>query len=45
MAVRKLQSFGYTNVKAYKGGLEEWKAAGLALEHEKNKSFRATKKS
>jgi rhodanese-related sulfurtransferase len=23
---------GYTNVRAYEGGLEEWKAAGLSVE-------------
>jgi rhodanese-related sulfurtransferase len=29
MAAEKL---GYENVRAYEGGLEEWKAAGLAIE-------------
>jgi rhodanese-related sulfurtransferase len=24
--------FGYANVRAYEGGLEEWKAAGLTVE-------------
>jgi len=27
-AAEKLQSLGYTNVHAYEGGLEEWKALG-----------------
>jgi rhodanese-related sulfurtransferase len=32
MAVEKLVKFGYENVRAYEGGLEEWKAAGLRIE-------------
>jgi rhodanese-related sulfurtransferase len=32
MAAEKLVKFGYENVRAYEGGLEEWKAAGLATE-------------
>jgi rhodanese-related sulfurtransferase len=28
LAAQKLVELGYTNVKAYEGGLEEWKAAG-----------------
>jgi rhodanese-related sulfurtransferase len=27
-AARKLTTLGYTNVLAYEGGLEEWKASG-----------------
>ena len=27
-AAEKLQTLGFTNVRAYEGGLEEWKAAG-----------------
>ena len=30
-AVEKLRAFGYTNVRAYEGGLEEWAQSGLAL--------------
>jgi rhodanese-related sulfurtransferase len=33
MAAEKLQEFGYPNVQAYEGGLEEWKAAGHAIEN------------
>jgi rhodanese-related sulfurtransferase len=32
MAAEKLTKLGYDNVRAYAGGLEEWKAAGLAIE-------------
>ncbi|MGH9544956.1 MAG: rhodanese-like domain-containing protein [Terriglobales bacterium] len=32
MAAAKLLKLGYENVRAYEGGLEEWKAAGLAAE-------------
>jgi rhodanese-related sulfurtransferase len=32
-AAEKLQSLGYTNVRAYEGGLEEWKAAGHGVEN------------
>lgn len=28
LAAEKLTELGYTNVRAYEGGLEEWKAAG-----------------
>lgn len=31
-AAEKLQSLGYTNVRAYEGGLEEWKNAGREVE-------------
>jgi rhodanese-related sulfurtransferase len=31
-AAEKLLNLGYTNVRAYEGGLEEWKAAGLSVE-------------
>ena len=31
-AAEKLAKFGYENVHAYEGGLEEWKAAGFAVE-------------
>lgn len=33
MAAEKLQEFGYNNVRAYEGGLEEWKAAGHPVEN------------
>ncbi|MDQ3799334.1 MAG: rhodanese-like domain-containing protein [Acidobacteriota bacterium] len=32
MAAQKLAGFGYANVRAYEGGLEEWKNAGYAIE-------------
>lgn len=32
MAAEKLQTLGYTNVRAYEGGLEEWKGAGHEVE-------------
>ncbi|MDQ4120652.1 MAG: rhodanese-like domain-containing protein [Acidobacteriota bacterium] len=35
MAVLKLQAYGFTNVRAYEDGLEEWEAAGLQIEQEK----------
>ena len=31
-AAEKLQSLGYTNVRAYEAGLEGWKGAGHAVE-------------
>ena len=31
-AAQELMSLGYTNVKAYEGGLEEWKNAGNRIE-------------
>ena len=31
-AAQKLMNLGYTNVKAYEGGLEEWKNAGNKIE-------------
>lgn len=31
-AAEKLQSLGYTNVRAYEGGLEDWKGAGHGVE-------------
>ena len=33
LAAEKLQEFGYTKVRAYEGGLEEWKAAGHTVEN------------
>lgn len=32
MAAEKLGKLGYTNVQAFEGGLEEWKAAGFAID-------------
>jgi rhodanese-related sulfurtransferase len=32
MAAEKLQTLGYTNVRAYEGGIEEWKRAGHTVE-------------
>ncbi len=32
MAAEKLAKLGYGNVRAYEGGLEEWKSAGFATE-------------
>ena len=32
MAAEKLITLGYTNVKAYEGGIEEWKEAGHEIE-------------
>ena len=32
MAAQKLSDFGFTNVRAYEGGLEEWKNAGYSVE-------------
>ena len=32
MAAEKLQGLGYTNVRAYEGGVEEWKGSGRAVE-------------
>lgn len=37
-AAQKLQALGYTSVKAYGGGLEEWEAAGHSIEKEKQQS-------
>lgn len=31
MAAQKLTDFGFTNVRAYEGGLEEWKNAGYSV--------------
>ena len=31
-AAQKLADFGFTNVRAYEGGLEEWKNAGYSIE-------------
>ena len=31
-AAQKLGALGYTNVRAYEGGLEEWKGLGRAVE-------------
>lgn len=30
-AAEKLAAFGFTNVEAYEGGLDEWKQAGLGI--------------
>jgi rhodanese-related sulfurtransferase len=30
-AAEKLAAFGYTNVQAYEGGLDEWKKAGFGI--------------
>jgi rhodanese-related sulfurtransferase len=32
LAAEKLNNLGYTNVKAYEGGIEEWKKAGYQIE-------------
>lgn len=32
MAAEKLQKLGYTNVRAYEGGIEEWVEAGYEIE-------------
>ena len=32
MAAEKLETLGYTNVRAYEGGIEEWKEAGHEIE-------------
>jgi rhodanese-related sulfurtransferase len=32
VAVHRLEALGYTNVRAYEGGKEEWIGAGLAVE-------------
>jgi Rhodanese-related sulfurtransferase len=32
MAAQKLEELGFTNVRAYEGGLEEWKNAGYEVE-------------
>lgn len=32
MAAEKLQALGYTNVRAYEGGIEEWKGSGRSVE-------------
>ena len=32
MAAQKLKGFGFTSVRAYEGGLEEWKDAGYSIE-------------
>lgn len=34
MAAEKLMKLGYTDVRAYEGGLKEWKAAGLEVKGE-----------
>ena len=33
-AVEKLRAFGYTDVRSYDGGLQEWKDSGRAIVHE-----------
>ena len=37
-AAQKLMELGYTNVRAYEGGLEEWKHAGQKIEQFKQAS-------
>jgi rhodanese-related sulfurtransferase len=32
MAAQKLTDLGFTNVRAYEGGLEDWKNAGHSIE-------------
>ena len=32
MAAEKLETYGYTNVRAYEGGIEEWKELGHTVE-------------
>ncbi|HEX8722753.1 MAG TPA: rhodanese-like domain-containing protein [Pyrinomonadaceae bacterium] len=32
LAAEKLRALGYTNVRAYEGGLEEWKGSGRSVE-------------
>jgi rhodanese-related sulfurtransferase len=32
MAAEKLGTLGYENVRAYEGGLEQWKGSGFAVE-------------
>ena len=32
LAAEKLRNLGFTNVKAYEGGIEEWKSAGNQVE-------------
>ncbi len=32
MAADKLVKLGFENVRAYEGGLEEWRGAGLAID-------------
>jgi rhodanese-related sulfurtransferase len=40
-AAEKLTTLGFTNVRAYKGGLEQWKAAGLPVERVSGAETRA----
>ena len=35
LAAEKLRNLGYTNVKAYEGGLQDWKSAGNKVEYAK----------
>jgi rhodanese-related sulfurtransferase len=35
IAARQLEALGYSNVRAYEGGKEDWTEAGLPLEGEK----------
>ena len=37
-AAQKLTDLGYTNVRAYEGGLEEWKNSGNKIEHAKQRA-------
>ena len=38
-AAQKLMDLGYTNVKAYEGGLEEWKKAGNKIERHSSAAY------
>jgi rhodanese-related sulfurtransferase len=40
-AAEKLLAYGYKNVRAYEGGLEEWEAAGLPIEADKTEPKKA----
>ena len=40
-AAEKLQAYGYRNVKAYEGGLEEWEVAGLPIEQDQQEAVNA----
>ena len=39
MASEKLETLGFTNVRVYEGGLEEWKAGGYAIDREKSQAM------
>jgi rhodanese-related sulfurtransferase len=42
-AVRAFQALGYTNVKEYRGGKQEWADAGLPMESSPPSMFEALK--